>query len=170
MTGARHHPPHTLWIAVTITIAAVTVTACDGSMAVGPDGPAMAAVAGVYRTGGEFTALSFTTDDGSMDVDWLEHDASLTLDLAGDGTVSGELYIPVPSDPTFHPYFEEEDIDRGYFGADMAGAWTLEGQTVRFEQEADSFVRDMAFVFTDGTLTGDETFSGVRIRVVLTGS
>jgi hypothetical protein len=59
------------------------------------------------------------------------------------------------------------DEDGGDFDADLAGTWTLKGDTIRFAHPADTFVRDMPFAVHDTELRGDRTFSGVRVRVTL---
>lgn len=48
-----------------------------------------------------------------------------------------------------------------------SGTWSLEGNVVEFSHEADTFLRDMAFQFEDGRLSGDETFGDVRVRIVM---
>jgi hypothetical protein len=50
---------------------------------------------------------------------------------------------------------------------DLGGRWTRSGDTVRLAHDADTFLRDLPFVARDGLLTGENVFSGVRVRVVL---
>lgn len=149
-----------------VAAAALTLSAACADDPAGPGEPTMATVAGDYSAGGSFGALSFTTTSGAETVDWLALGADLTLELNAAGEVTGRLYIPVPDDER-RSYFEEEDQSRGYMEENMAGTWTLGSSTVRFEQSADTFVRDMDFVYADHVLTGEETFSGVTIRIVL---
>jgi hypothetical protein len=115
----------------------------------------MQVVAGDYAAGGEFGAFSFTTLANGETTDWLAIGAELTLDLRADGTVTGRLFVP------------EADEDGGDLDEGMNGTWTLDGNTVRFQQTADTFVRDLAFDWTDGVLTGERTFDDHRVRVVL---
>jgi hypothetical protein len=61
----------------------------------------------------------------------------------------------------------------GEGGADvdqlLIGDWTLTGSTITFDMPAvDTFVRDMPWSVAENTLSGDHTFAGTRIRVVLT--
>lgn len=58
----------------------------------------------------------------------------------------------------------------GDFDADLAGSLTLNGDTVTFDQAADTFLRDMPFEYRDGRLVGDATFGDDRIRVTLAES
>jgi hypothetical protein len=57
--------------------------------------------------------------------------------------------------------------DGGDLDADLAGTWALVGNTVTFSQTADTFIRDAAFAAGPNRLTGEDTFSGVTIRLVL---
>jgi hypothetical protein len=134
-----------------------------------PGAPSMADVAGQYTAEGDFAAVSFFTDDGDLIVDWLAEGARLDITLLENGTTTGELYIPVPDDLPAEDYFEPEDVAQGFYLADLQGTWTLQGQTVRFDHPADTFIRDMDFLYNDGTLTGDRTWS-FRIQVVLSRS
>ena len=122
------------------------------SMACGGDAfsPTTANVAGAY------TATAFTTTIGGVTTNQLAGGASLTMTLATTGTITGRLFVPGAAE------------GGGNLDSDMAGTWTLTGSTVQFTQAADTFVRDMSFVASENRLTGDATFSGTRIHVVLT--
>jgi len=78
------------------------------------------------------------------------------MSLAANGTTTGHLFLP------------GADTGGADFNADMAGTWMLSGDTIQFDQTADSFVRDMPFLAGENRLTGDHTFGGVRVRLVLT--
>ncbi len=112
-------------------------------------------VAGDYVAEDEFGAMTFTTTEDGQTVDWLAGGASLTIQLARDGSTEGRLFVP------------GADEDGSDFDADLAGTWTLVGDTVRFSHAADTFVRDMPFAVQDGRLEGDRVFGDTRIRVVL---
>lgn len=143
-------------------------TGCDQDPTqLDPDAPTKAEVAGVYNADGAFAALSFLTADGTLIVDWLGEGARFEISLAANGTSTGELFIPLSDAVDAENYFEPEDINRGFFRADLAGTWSLDDQIIRFEHDDDTFIRDMDFVYNDGTLTGDARFSGVRVQVVL---
>ena len=141
--------------ATTLSLAAAALLAACGDDPAAPAAPSMEVVAGQYDAGTSFGALRFTTTIDGETTDWLAAGATLTLTLDADGTVAGRLFIP------------GMDEDGGDMDEDMAGAWTLSGSTVLFEQEADTFVRDMPFTYTDGVLSGDRTFDDVRVQVVL---
>lgn len=112
--------------------------------------PTTANVAGTYA------ATTFTTTTAGVTTNQLAAGASLTITLAVNGTVTGQLFIPGAGE------------DGGNFIADMAGTWTLSGSTVDFAQTADSFVRDVSFIASENQLTGDATFSGTAIHLELT--
>lgn len=145
-----------------VRTASLALTALAGLLAAGcgedpleAGSPSMAVVAGEYDATDTFGALTFTTTADGETIDWVAAGASLTLILDADGAVAGRLFIPGGEE-------DGSDMD-----ADMAGTWTLTGTTVRFQQEADTFVRDMAFTFTDTVLSAEQTFNEVRVRVVL---
>ena len=52
---------------------------------------------------------------------------------------------------------------------DLAGTWTLDQNdgSVAFEHASDTFLRDMTFSYSNSRLSGEATFSGVTINVVL---
>ena len=55
-----------------------------------------------------------------------------------------------------------EDIDE-----DLAGTWTLAGETVTFDHAADTFIRDVEFIAGRNTLTAEGTFDGEAITLQL---
>lgn len=119
--------------------------ACGGD----PVEPSLAAVAGAY------TATAFTVTERGATTDLLAGGASLQLALAADRSVTGRLLIP------------DGDEGGGDLDAPMTGTWTLSGSVVRFEQSADTFVRDMPFTVSAAGLSGDATFGDARVRVTL---
>ena len=54
------------------------------------------------------------------------------------------------------------------FNASMAGSASITGNTVEFQQSADTFVRDATWTLVGNTLVTSETFSGVAVAVTLT--
>jgi hypothetical protein len=115
-------------------------------------GPGVADVAGTYQ------ATTFTTRSQSSQAttDQLAQGATLTIVLDTTRATTGRLFVPVGDE-------NGNDLD-----ASMAGTWALSHDSVGFSQAADTFVRDMPFVFANGALTGEGTFSGTVVRVVLT--
>jgi len=109
----------------------------------------------VPRVAGSYVAVVFTATSEGQTLDLLALGASLEITLSTDGRTAGRLFVP------------EGEEDGSDFEADLAGTWTLEGDTVRFSHDADTFVRDMPFHVRDGRLEGDRTFGDSRVRVVL---
>jgi hypothetical protein len=101
---------------------------------------------------GDYQLQSFTTDSAGVHKDWVAAGAALELLLSPLGDVIGGLQIP---------------LDTTIFLANLAGTWQMSGKTVHFTQDADTFVRDMDWIADKDRLSGDETFGGVRVRVVL---
>ena len=151
-------------LAVLAVVISPLLGACADESPAGPD-VSMSVVAGEYEAGGSFGALTFRTTEGNEQIDWRAAGAILTLELSASGTVTGRLHIPVVAG--HEDYFEAEDVERGYMEADMAGTWTLANGVVRFEQDADSFIRDLEFTYNDGVLAAEKTFDGVAVTVVL---
>jgi len=49
----------------------------------------------------------------------------------------------------------------------LQGTYAITGKTITFEQNADTFVRDMTWTYDNGTLVGSDTFSEATITVKL---
>ena len=61
-----------------------------------------------------------------------------------------------------------DDEDRGeVVDEDMAGSWTLEGTTVSLNQSADTFIRDLPLTVDGNTLTGEATYVGAQVHLIL---
>lgn len=124
--------------------------ACGGS-----DEPSSSAYAGSY------VATSWTTTGNSGHQDQLLAGSTLQITLAPNGTTTGHLHVAASG---ANPVFD----------ADMAGTWAVSGNViVDFTQAADTFVKNMLFTVGSNiqgiiTLTGDQTFSGTRIEIILT--
>jgi hypothetical protein len=103
---------------------------------------------------GTYNAQTFTSDSAGTTTDWLAHGAQLQITLAARSVAQGLLVLP---DTAGGPILL----------ADLAGTWTLTADTVHLQNSVDTFVRNMAWVATENQLTGDQTFGGTRIRVVL---
>ncbi len=106
---------------------------------------------------GDYSVQTFTTTDTSGSTNWVQRGASLTLTLGPSGTTTGHLFVPGAAE------------GGGDFDTILIGDWMLAGNTITFNMPAiDTFVRDMPWTVTKNRLSGDHTFSGTRIRVVLT--
>jgi hypothetical protein len=91
-------------------------------------------------------------------VDLLAQGSHVTLDLATDGTTTGQLFVP------------GGDEDGGDLDVDLTGTWTLSGSTVTFDQAGDTFIRDVEFTAEQNRLTGEGDFDDASIRLILTKS
>jgi hypothetical protein len=100
---------------------------------------------------GDYSLQWLLTVNGGQGTNWGQRGATFNLSLAPNGTTSGHLFVP------------GVDEGGGDFSADMAGTWTLSGDTVRFSQTADSFVRDMAWIVSENRLGGDYTSGDDRV-------
>ncbi len=125
----------------------LAVVACGDAAA-----PTLTDVAGSY------SATTLTTQEASVITDLLAQGSLLNVVLNADGTTTGRLFVPNGGE------------QGGDFDADLAGTWVLHGDTVEFDHTADTFVRDMPFVFQNNRLTGEQTFSGTTVRAVLAKS
>lgn len=134
--------------AVVTGVVLLAAVGCDG----GPTAPTRAEVAGSYRA----TTLTVTDDDSVVDA--LAVGASLDVVLEDDGTTTGSFVVPGRL---------SESGQRESF--DLAGTWTLSGDTVAFDHPADTFLRDMPFVFDGDRLVGEESFGSETVRAVLEG-
>lgn len=89
------------------------------------------------------TAAGVTTDE-------LANGASIQLILNKDATTAGHLSVP------------DQSLE-----ADLAGTWTLSGNTVALHQTADTFIRDLTLTVANGQLDGERNFNGVTVHVTL---
>ncbi len=106
-------------------------------------------MAGTYEAG-VFTVTSFS---GTTDL--LLAGATVDATLAPDGTTSGRLFVPGGDD-------DGSDLDE-----DLGGTWTLSGDTVTFNQTADTFIGEAEFIAGRNTLTAEGSFSGLEIFLQL---
>lgn len=132
-----------------IALGAVSLLACGGDD--GPVGPTVAEVAGTY------TATTFTGTQGGTTTDLLAAGASVTATLAPDGTSTGRLFVPATVSGGL-----------GTVDEDLGGTWQLNGTTVRFNQAADTFLRDLVLAVGVNRLQGEDVFAGVTLRITLT--
>lgn len=108
-----------------------------------------------------FSAVTFTTTTDGTTTDQLAEGATLNITLHEEGTTTGRLFVP------------GGDEDGGDLDADLAGTFSFNDSTdgVTFDQNADTFVRDMTFTAVRSNdavqLEGEQTFGGTTVRVVL---
>ena len=110
----------------------------------------------IENVAGAYNLQSLITTDVTDTTDWVAAGTTLSLALNRNGTTTGHIFAPGAG------------AGGSDFEADLAGTWTLTGDTVRFTQTADTFLRDMAFTAGENRLSGDQTFGGTRIRALLT--
>ena len=110
----------------------------------------------VENVSGSYTAQTFTATTVAGTVDLLALGAEVTVTLEEDGGTTGELFVPGGGEGG-------EDLE-----ADLTGTWTLSGSTVTFNQDADTFLRDVEFTAEEDALTAEGEFSGQTLRIVLT--
>jgi hypothetical protein len=109
----------------------------------------------VENVAGPYTASTFTYETSEGTTDLLAAGAVVSIDLADDGTTTGEIFVAAGGE------------DGGDLDEDLTGTWTLAGSTVTFDQDADTFIRDLEFAADEGLLIGEDTFDDVTIRLVL---
>ncbi|MBA3445581.1 MAG: hypothetical protein H0T58_12120 [Gemmatimonadales bacterium] len=109
----------------------------------------------VENVAGSYQAATLTATLGDLTTDLLELGSTLTMTLNADGTTEGRLLGPSLGEGG-------QDLD-----VDLAGTWTLTGSTVNFDQQGYTFVRDVPFTAERNRLTGEGTFLGTTIVVVL---
>lgn len=98
---------------------------------------------------GAYTATVFrVTPTGQSTIDVLAQGGSLSVTIASDNTASGSLSLPA-------------SVAGTAFTASMTGTVVQTGSTVRFEQTADTFVRDLTFTVVGNTLQATNQVAGV---------
>jgi hypothetical protein len=106
---------------------------------------------------GPYYASTFLATQNGITADLLALGGSLDINLASDGLVTGHLFVP------------HGDEGGGDLDLDLEGTWQLNGTVVTFDMpNVDTFLRDVPFTVGTNTLTGDRTFNGTRVQVVLT--
>jgi hypothetical protein len=110
----------------------------------------------VENVAGTYEATTFTAVTSAATLDLLAQGATVDVTLAEDGTASGRLFLPGGAE------------DGGNLDEDLTGTWTLSGETVTFDQAGDTFIRDVDFTAGENTLTGEGSFQGVDLRLVMT--
>ena len=136
--------------------AALVATACDdGGVLVGTRSLARDDLVGAY------VATTLVVTLGAEQIDVLGEGGSLFITLEPAGTTTGAIFVP-------------EAVGGEELTAELSGTWVFrnEGPIVTFEQDADTFVRDLTFragCAEDETiqLRSDEILLGNRFLVVL---
>ena len=129
--------------ALILTVALASLGACSDSTE-----PASLA--------GQYTATKFTSTLDDTTIDILGGGASISITLTNAGTTTGRLFVPA-------------SLTGGTdFEASMDGTYTVSNGAITFQQNADTFFRDLTFTQTGNTLVGSGVFGGATDSVVLT--
>lgn len=110
----------------------------------------------VQNVAGSYQASSLTGTQSGITVNLLSLGATVAIVLNEDGTTTGRVFAP------------GLDVGGQDLDVDLAGTWTLQGETVTFEQTGDTFIRDVPFTVGRNRLQGESTFGGVLVRLTLT--
>jgi hypothetical protein len=110
----------------------------------------------VETVAGSYTATTFTLSSAVGTINLLGAGATVTIVLETDGSTTGRLFVPGGDD-------DGSDLDQS-----LEGTWTLTGDTVTFDQTADTFLPEVQFTATANRLTGEGSVSGGTLRLVLT--
>jgi hypothetical protein len=109
-------------------------------------------IAGTYQA-----TVFHVTPTGQNVLDFVAGGATLTMTITSSDTTTGALHVPA-------------SLNSGTaFDRDMAGTVTVTGSSVRFNQQADSFVRDLNWAW-NGTTIGvtSQSVGGVSFTITLT--
>jgi hypothetical protein len=120
-----------------LTLSSAWLSACGSDT---PDQPS--SIAGAYAA-----TVFRVTPTGQPTIDVLGQGGSLSVTIASNNTASGSLSLPA-------------SVAGTAFTASMTGTVVQTGATVRFEQTADTFVRDLTFTVVGNTLQATNQVAG----------
>lgn len=136
-TANLHHPISMMQISTSLHRVTLALTAAGALASCGGDAPTgtTPSIAGAYTA----TELR-VTPNGQSTIDVLAQGGTLAIAIAPDNTTSGTLVLPATV--------------TGGAGVteSMAGTVVRTGNTVRFQQSADTFVRDLTWTASGNTL------------------
>ena len=110
----------------------------------------------VQNVAGSYQASSLTGTQSGITVNLLSLGATVAIVLNENGTTTGRVFAPGLDEGG-------QDLD-----VDLAGTWTLQGETVTFNQTGDTFIRDIPFTVGRNRLQGEGTFNTITVRLTLT--
>jgi hypothetical protein len=131
----------------------VTLAACGSD---DPTGPTPASVAGTYHA----TRVDLTYTGTTEPVDAIALGTSVEIVLTPQGTTTGTLIVPA--------VLTEDGVDDDVI--DLTGTYTISGNTLNFDGQGDSFIRDLLWTIGNGTLTTENTVDEGTLEVTLTRS
>ena len=107
---------------------------------------------------GNYSSSLFTLAlDGNSPIDVLSAGGYINIELSEDSTTIGELFIPDTLDLT----------GGGDLKFNLIGQFKLEGNSITFEQNADTFIRNAEWLYSSQKISGNYSKDGVVIEVVL---
>jgi hypothetical protein len=124
----------------------IMLSACgsDGTTQTNP-------LAGTYRA-----TLFRVMPTGQPAIDVISNGGSLTILIAADNSTSGALMLPA-------------NVTGSVVSSSMAGSAVITGTTVRFEQTADTFVRNLIWTVSVNSLqVNDQTAGAASFTITLT--
>jgi hypothetical protein len=110
----------------------------------------------VQNVAGSYQATTLTATESGITTNLLQLGATIEIVLNENGTTTGRLFAP------------GLDEGGGDVDVDLVGTWTLNGDTVTFEQEGDSFIPQVPFVAGRNQLRGEDSIGTVLVRITLT--
>jgi len=110
----------------------------------------------VQDVAGSYQASSLTGTQSGITVNLLSLGATVAIVLNEDLTTTGRVFAPGLDE-------NGQDLD-----VDLTGTWTLQGETVTFNQTGDTFIRDIPFTVGRNRLQGEGTFNTITVRLTLT--
>ena len=128
------------------------LAACGGDDNNGGFSPTMDNVARSYH------ATTFTLQNGATRLDLLQLGASVNVTLTSDGHTSGQLLVPGFSE------------GGGTLDEDLAGTWSLSGNTVTFSQSTGTLIQGAQFTAQENTLAGSGAVEAGTVSIVLSKS
>jgi UDP-N-acetylmuramyl tripeptide synthase len=128
-------------------VAVGTMAACGEDRAIDPN-----SIVGVY------TATTFrATPTGAAEIDVLAQGGGLVISIGGSNATTGALTLPATITGTTTTQ------------TSMAGTAVRTGNGVRFDQTADTFVRDLNWTIATNALSvTNQTVGGVTYTILLT--
>jgi hypothetical protein len=106
---------------------------------------------------GTWAATSFViTEPGEAPTDVLAAGGSLTITIASNNSTTGTLFVPASL------------AGGSDFTGSMAGTASRNGNSVTFDQTADTFVRNMTWTLAGNAMTTAAVVAGVTLNITLT--
>ena len=130
---------------------ALAISSCDDDDPLSPEDVAGEYVASSAEAGTRFEIIA---EGETLDI--LELGGTLEIELRANGITAGRLFVP--------------GLDEGGGDVDqnLAGEWSLRGNTVTFDINVDTFLNDIEFTVRGNRLEADDTIAnGTRFVLVL---